>query len=103
MGTAPLVAAAPGAVAYAGALPAAVPAYGPEHYSAGAVVAHPVNHVAPPAPAPYTTVHQAEGVTTVHQPALSSPSRSTSARPTTCPATPPGSSSLPPLICLLLS
>jgi len=66
--TAPLVA-APGAVAYAAAGPAAVPAYGPEHYSAGAVVAHPVNHVAPPAPAPYTTVQQAAGVTTVHQPA----------------------------------
>merc|ERR1719204_1256982 len=49
--------------------PAAVPAYGPEHYSAGAVVAHPVNYVAPAAPAPYTTVSQAEGVTTVHQPA----------------------------------
>jgi len=66
--TAPLVAAP--AVAYAGAAaPAAVPAYGPEHYTAGAVVAHPVNHVAPPAPAPYTTVHQGEGVTTVHQPA----------------------------------
>ena len=67
--TAPLVA-APGAVAYtAAAAPAAVPAYGPEHYSAGAVIAHPVNHVAPPAPAPYTTVQQAAGVTTVHQPA----------------------------------
>jgi len=65
--TAPLVAAP---VAYAGAAaPAAVPAYGPEHYTAGAVVPHPVNHVAPPAPAPYTTVHQGEGVTTVHQPA----------------------------------
>jgi hypothetical protein len=28
-----------------------------------------VEHVAPAAPAPYTTVHQGEGVTTVHQPA----------------------------------
>merc|ERR1719204_2070510 len=37
--------------------------------TAGAVVAHPVNYVAPAAPAPYTTVSQAEGVTTVHQPA----------------------------------
>merc|ERR1719192_947400 len=65
--TAPLLAAP---VAYAGAAaPAAVPAYGPEHYSAGAVVAHPVNHVAPAAPAPYTTATQAAGVTTVHQPA----------------------------------
>merc|ERR1719232_1927440 len=58
------------AVAAASAPPAAaVPAYGPEHYTAGAIVQHPVNHVAPPAPAPYTTVAQAEGVTTVHQPA----------------------------------
>jgi len=53
-----------------GAVPAAVPAYGPEHYSAGAVVAHhPVAYAQPAAPAPYTTAHQAEGVTTVHQPA----------------------------------
>merc|ERR1712209_388098 len=57
------------AAAYAAAPAAAVPAYGPEHYTAGAIVQHPVNHVAPPAPAPYTTVAQAEGVTTVHQPA----------------------------------
>jgi len=64
---APAVAAAP--VAYAAAAPASVPAYGPEHYSAGAIVPHPVAHVAPAAPAPYTTVSQAEGVTTVHQPA----------------------------------
>merc|ERR1719381_162433 len=42
---------------------------GAHHYSAGAVVPHPVNYVAPPAPAPYTTATQAEGVTTVHQPA----------------------------------
>ena len=50
--------------------PAAVPAYGPEHYSAGPIVAHqPVNYVAPAAPAPFTTHSQAEGVTTVHQPA----------------------------------
>ena len=60
-------AAAP-AVAVAAA-PAPVPAYGPEHYTAGAIVQHPVNHVAPPAPAPYVTHAQAEGVTTVHQPA----------------------------------
>ena len=33
---------------------------------AGAVVPHPVNYVAPPAPAPFTTATQAEGVTTVH-------------------------------------
>ena len=61
-------AAAP-AVAVAAAAPAPVPAYGPEHYTAGAIVQHPVNHVAPPAPAPYVTHAQAEGVTTVHQPA----------------------------------
>jgi len=61
--------AAPAVATVAAAAPAAVPAYGPEHYSAGAVVAHPVNYVAPAAPAPYTTVSQAEGVTTVHQPA----------------------------------
>merc|ERR1711941_27445 len=36
---------------------------------AGAVVPHPVNYVAPPAPAPYTTATQGAGVTTVHQPA----------------------------------
>ena len=42
---------------------------GAQHYSAGAVVPHPVNYVAPPAPAPFTTATQAEGVTTVHQPA----------------------------------
>lgn len=57
------------AVGYAPAAPAAVPAYGPEHYTAGAIVPHPVNHVAPAAPAPYVTHSQAEGVTTVHQPA----------------------------------
>jgi len=34
---------------------------------AGPVVAHPVNYVAPPAPAPYTTSHQGPGVTTIHQ------------------------------------
>jgi len=66
-------AAAPAAVGYAAAPVAAaaapVPAYGPEHYSAGAVVPHPVNYVAPAAPAPYSTAHQGEGVTTVHQPA----------------------------------
>merc|ERR1719290_497590 len=39
------------------------------HYSAGAVVPHPVNYVAPPAPAPFTTATQGAGVTTVHQPA----------------------------------
>merc|ERR1712098_451643 len=61
--------AAPAVATVAAAAPAAVPAYGPEHYSAGAVVPHPVNYVAPAAPAPYTTVSQAEGVTTVHQPA----------------------------------
>merc|ERR1712098_913977 len=61
--------AAPAVATVAAAAPAAVPAYGPEHYSAGAVVAHPVNYVAPAPPAPYTTVSQAEGVTTVHQPA----------------------------------
>merc|ERR1712111_288699 len=61
--------AAPAVATVAAAAPAAVPAYGPEHYSARAVVPHPVNYVAPPAPAPYTTVAQAEGVTTVHQPA----------------------------------
>jgi len=65
--------AAPAAIGYAAAPVAAaaapVPAYGPEHYSAGAVVPHPVNYVAPAAPAPYTTAHQGEGVTTVHQPA----------------------------------
>jgi len=67
---APTVAvAAPAVATVAAAAPAAVPAYGPEHYSAGAVVPHPVNYVAPAAPAPYTTVSQAEGVTTVHQPA----------------------------------
>jgi len=67
---APAVAApAVAAVGYAAAAPAAVPAYGPEHYSAGAIVPHPVNHVAPAAPAPYVTETQAEGVTTVHQPA----------------------------------
>ena len=62
---------APAAVGVAGyaAAPAPVPAYGPEHYTAGAIVQHPVNHVAPPAPAPYVTHAQAEGVTTVHQPA----------------------------------
>ena len=42
---------------------------GAQHYSAGAVVAHPVNYVAPAAPAPFTTATQAVGVTTVHQPA----------------------------------
>ena len=42
---------------------------GAHHYTAGAVVPHPVNYVAPPAPAPFTTATQAEGVTTVHQPA----------------------------------
>merc|ERR1711974_68917 len=42
---------------------------GAHHYSAGAVVPHPVNYVAPPAPAPFTTATQAAGVTTVHQPA----------------------------------
>jgi len=72
--TAPLLAAPLGYAAAAPAVavaaaPAAVPAYGPEHYSAGAVVPHPVNHVAPPAPAPYTTATQGAGVTTVHQPA----------------------------------
>jgi hypothetical protein len=36
---------------------------------AGPVVAHPVNYVAPAAPAPYTTHQQGAGVTTVHQPA----------------------------------
>jgi len=67
---APAVAApAVAAVGYAAAGPAAVPAYGPEHYSAGAIVPHAVNHVAPAAPAPYVTQTQAEGVTTVHQPA----------------------------------
>lgn len=67
---APAVAApAVAAVGYAAAAPAAVPAYGPEHYSAGAIVPHAVNHVAPAAPAPYVTQSQAEGVTTVHQPA----------------------------------
>jgi len=57
------------ALGYAAAAPAAVPAYGPEHYTAGAIVPHAVNHVAPAAPAPYVTHTQAEGVTTVHQPA----------------------------------
>ena len=66
---APVAAVAAAPVAYAAAAPAAVPAYGPEHYTAGAIVQHPVNHVAPAAPAPYTTVAQGEGVTTVHQPA----------------------------------
>ena len=42
---------------------------GAHHYTAGAVVPHPVNYVAPPAPAPFTIATQAEGVTTVHQPA----------------------------------
>merc|ERR1719192_1940014 len=42
---------------------------GAHHYSAGAVVPHPVNYVAPPAPAPFTTATQGAGVTTVHQPA----------------------------------
>lgn len=36
---------------------------------AGPVVPHPVNYVAPAAPAPFTTSAQAAGVTTVHQPA----------------------------------
>ena len=39
---------------------------GAHHYTAGTVVPHPVNYVAPPAPAPFTTATQAEGVTTVH-------------------------------------
>merc|ERR1711881_77125 len=34
---------------------------------AGPVVPHPVNYVAPPAPAPYTTTAQGPGVTTIHQ------------------------------------
>ena len=42
---------------------------GAHHYTAGAVVPPPVNYVAPPAPAPFTTAPQAEGVTTVPQPA----------------------------------
>jgi hypothetical protein len=37
--------------------------------TAGPVVPHPVNYVAPPAPAPFVTAAQAEGLTTVHQPA----------------------------------
>jgi len=56
-------------LAVAAAAPAAVPAYGPEHYSAGAIVPHPVTYAQPAAPAPFTTHSQAEGVTTVHQPA----------------------------------
>merc|ERR1712112_797853 len=35
---------------------------------AGPVVPHPVNYVAPPAPAPYTTTAQGPGVTTIHKP-----------------------------------
>merc|ERR1712045_655045 len=38
-------------------------------YSAGAIVPHPVTYAQPAAPAPYTVQTQAEGVTTVHQPA----------------------------------
>merc|ERR1712080_779274 len=35
---------------------------------AGPVVPHPVNYVAPAAPAPYTTTHQGPGVTAIHKP-----------------------------------
>merc|ERR1712236_83391 len=72
------VAAAPVAVAHAAvAAPVAntvaysqsvAPASAAHPPKAGAVVPHPVNYAAPPAPAPYTTSQQGPGVTTVHQP-----------------------------------
>ena len=39
---------------------------GAHHYTAGAVVPHPVNHVAPSAPAVFTTGHQPAPVVTKH-------------------------------------
>ena len=39
---------------------------GAHHYTAGAVVPHPVNHVAPSAPAVFTTGHQLAPVVTKH-------------------------------------
>merc|ERR1711942_10917 len=78
-GPAAAVAAAPVAVAHAAVAPVAhtaavtqsvAPANLAAHpLQAGAVVPHPVNYVAPPAPAPYTTSHQGPGTTTIHQPA----------------------------------
>merc|ERR1712061_861876 len=72
------VAAAPVAVAHAAvAAPVAntvaysqsvAPASAAHPLQAGAVVPHPVNYAAPPAPAPSTTSQQGPGVTTVHQP-----------------------------------
>merc|ERR1712180_477850 len=56
-----------GVVATHGVVPNTVGAAVTQSHGPAPLATHPLNYVAPPAPAPYTTTAQGPGVTTIHQ------------------------------------